>query len=68
MKHLMKSQKDQIYSYLKKRHTLTPLLALNLFGCFCLAERIRDIRNDGHRVITEIVKTKTGKRVARYSI
>jgi hypothetical protein len=36
-------------------------------GITCLAERCRDLRDDGHRINTEIVK-KNGKRFARYRI
>ncbi len=42
--------------------------ALNKFGCFRLAARIADLRNDGMNIKTTIVKLKNKKQVAQYSI
>ena len=60
------SQSDRILSHLKRR-TLTPLQALEHYGCFRLAARISDLRNKGHKITTEIIETN-GKRVARYRL
>ena len=36
----------------------TPIDALNKFGCFRLAARISDLRNDGMLIKTKIISTK----------
>lgn len=48
--------------------TITPLEALNLYGCFRLAARIHDIRKMGYDVRTGSLETESGKRVAVYSL
>jgi len=64
---IMKGQNSQILSYMKEGNSITTLQALELFGCFRLASRINDIKNQGHRVEKEMVKTpNTGKKVAKY--
>jgi hypothetical protein len=63
----MKTQKQQIESYLTKGKSLTPIDALTKFGCFRLAARIADLRNEGLNIATKIV-TKKGKSYASYSI
>ena len=63
----MKTQKQQIEAYLTKGKSLTPIDALTKFGCFRLAARIADLRNEGLNIATKIV-TKKGKSYASYSI
>lgn len=48
----MKSQKTRILSWLKSGRTLTPIQALNKFGCFRLSGRILELRRDGHEIET----------------
>ena len=59
------TQNQQIKSYLEKGKSITPLQALNKFGCFRLAARISDLRNEGLKIATKIV-TKDGKTFAKY--
>tara|TARA_R100001460_G_scaffold101327_1_gene145224 strand:+ start:190 stop:387 length:198 start_codon:yes stop_codon:yes gene_type:complete len=61
------SQNNQILSYLEKGKKITPIDALNKFGCFRLSARILDLRQKGHNIITENI-TKDGKTFARYSL
>ena len=61
------TQNQQIKSYLEKGKTITPIQALNKFGCFRLAARISDLRNDGLNIATKIV-TKEGKSYASYRL
>jgi hypothetical protein len=63
----MKTQNEQIKAYLNKGKSITPLDALNKFGCFRLAARISDLRNDGLKIVTKNV-TKEGKTFASYSL
>lgn len=61
------TQNQQIKSYLEKGKSITPILALEKFGCFRLAARISDLRNDGLNIATKIV-TKDGKTFASYKL
>jgi hypothetical protein len=62
------SQRVEILRHLAKGKSITPLEALDRFGCFRLAARIDEIRASGHNVVTEKVRTSNGARVARYRI
>ena len=62
-----KTQNEQIMTYLSKGKILTPIEALNKFGCFRLAARISDLRSQGHTIWTSNV-TKNGKTFAGYSL
>jgi uncharacterized small protein (DUF1192 family) len=48
-----------------RRKPITPIDALNLYGCFRLSARIMELRADGHNIHTELVQ-KDGKRFAKY--
>lgn len=61
------NQADAILEHLKRGDAITPIDALNLYGCFRLAARIDDLRKSGHFIETEIIK-KDGKKYARYYI
>jgi len=61
------SQNEDIIKHLKKGRKLTAIQALNKFGCFRLAARIDNLRNQGHAIITETIR-KGGKSYARYSL
>lgn len=62
------SQNKQIANYLNKGKKLTPIDALNKFGCFRLAARIADLRNEGMNIVTNTIKLKNKKQIAQYSI
>lgn len=62
------SQTVEILRHLAKGKPITPLEALERFGAFRLAARIQEIRSQGHKVETKKVRTKSGARVARYSL
>jgi hypothetical protein len=61
------SQNALIKAWLLNGRSLTTLEALNMFGCFRLAARISNLRNQGMDIHTEIVEIND-KRVARYSL
>ena len=52
---------------LKNGERVTPLSALEKFGCFRLSARIWDLRDQGHPIITKHITTPQGKVVAEYS-
>ena len=63
------TQEARILAYMKQGHTITPVEALTMFGCFRLGARIADIKADGYLVHTEMIKDpRTGKRYAQYSL
>lgn len=66
----MESQTKRILEHLQSGKSITPIDALNLFGCFRLSARIKDLRDDKFDIRTDI-ETKempdgTIKRYARY--
>lgn len=63
----MKTQKEQIKKYLLSRKTITPIQALNKFGCFRLAAVIYKLKNEGLKIVTEMV-TKDNKTFAKYKL
>lgn len=61
------TQKQMIMNHLRTYGGITPLEALNRYGCFRLGARIADLKNDGIGIRTEMVK-ENGKRYARYTL
>lgn len=61
------TQNQQILAYLEKGKVITPIEALNKFGCFRLAARISDLRKEGLNIATKIM-TKDGKTYASYKL
>ena len=59
------SQNALIKGWLLNGYSITPMEALNMFGCFRLSARIANLRNEGLAVVTDMV-TINDKRVARY--
>ena len=63
----MKSHTTKILSILEKGRSITPIQALEKFGCFRLAARINDLRQAGLEIKTEMIE-KAGKKFARYTL
>ena len=61
-----KSQADRILDYMLAGNAITPLEALNLFGCFRLPARIADIKARGYLVYSEFVNLENQKKVKKY--
>lgn len=61
------SQKDAILEYLLRGHTITPIEALNQFGCFRLADVIFRLKKDGYDIETAMIKDGD-KWYARYRL
>jgi hypothetical protein len=60
------NQCNAILNHLQNGNSITQMEALNMFQCFRLASRVNDLRNDGHKIVTEKVKINSGKTIARY--
>ena len=63
----MTSQADAIALYLESGHDLTPMQALEMFGCFRLAARIKDLRARGYSIET-LEREANGKHFAAYRL
>lgn len=68
-----KSQCEMILKYLQTHTTgITPLQALNKFGCLRLSGRIYDLKDQGYNILTNMVEVKTAdgdvSRVAQYRL
>lgn len=59
------SQEQTILDMLK-RGPVTPIDALQEAGCFRLAARISDLRQQGYPIKTETITTTSGKHIAQY--
>lgn len=59
------SQAELILRALRRGHKITPLYALQKWGCFRLSARILELRQEGWPIQTEKVN---GKPYARYSL
>jgi hypothetical protein len=57
-----------ILGWLQLGKRVTPMLALQLWGCNRLAARIAELKREGWAIKREMVETATGKRVAEYSL
>lgn len=61
------SQLDSVLTYLKTGQRISPLKALELYGCFRLSAIIFNLRQDGYPIVTNRV-TKGNKTWAEYSL
>lgn len=61
------AQIDLILDYMRRRGSITPMIALKEFGCFRLGARIWDLRQRGH-LINAVLISRGGKRFAAYSL
>lgn len=64
---MSRSQTDQIRAALLSGLELTPLDALEKFGCFRLAARVADLRAEGLDIET-VTEVRNGKKFARYRV
>ena len=61
------SQKAEIQAWLERGHRITPIQALDKWGCFRLAARVGELRGDGLEIDTTF-QHKNGKVFARYEL
>ena len=73
MKHIIAntdemSQCEVILKHMKANpEGITPLEAMNFYGIMRLGARVWDLKADGHRIKTETVKRKRGKKTIQYA-
>lgn len=58
----------KIRNALERGEKLTALEILSRFNCMNAKGRIFDLRHDGVPIRTEMIKLKSGKRIAQYSL
>lgn len=62
------SQKEVLLQHLRTHGSITKLDALQLYGIMNTGGRIHELQRDGHPVLSRMVDTHSGKRVAEYYI
>jgi hypothetical protein len=60
------TQEERVLRHLESGQTITALESLPLFNCLRLAAVVHRLRQEGHSIETEMVTTRSGKRIARY--
>lgn len=63
-----KTQCEMILEYLQKFGEITQLEAFSAIGCFRLAARISDLREDGYNISTEMTKGKKSYAIYRLEV
>jgi hypothetical protein len=61
------SQCSAILQHMRTKGSISPLLALKLYGCFRLAARINDLKRGGWFINSTLCE-RNGKRYASYSL
>ena len=61
------TQTEMIRAHLQSGRDLTPIDALNYYGCFRLAARIKELRNQGLPIET-LTEQRDGKTWAKYRL
>lgn len=64
---MKETQCDKILRHLKAGRTITPLEAVNRFGCLALSQRIGDLKREGVKIQSKRVK-RGKKHVAQYRL
>jgi hypothetical protein len=62
------SQCERILAWLASGRPLTTLQAFKRWQITTLSQRCGELRRRGHRIESEIVKTRGGARIARYRL
>ena len=62
----MESQNKAIKAHLEKGNSITAMQALKQFGCFRLAARIKNLKDEGMNIQKIMMKNTEGKRIAIY--
>lgn len=65
---MSETQNLQVLNYLKTGKILTPIEALDMFGCFRLAARIYELKDNGWPIHCERKPTDDKKIVGHYSL
>ena len=64
----MNSQNELILNHLRKGKSITAIQALMEYNCFRLAARIKNLRDEGHKINTVKETLSSKKVIARYTL
>jgi hypothetical protein len=64
----LRGQKKLIFEHLQRRGSITAIEALIIYKCFRLAARVKDLRDYGVSIRTEIRTDPKGAKYARYHL
>jgi hypothetical protein len=64
----MGNQNARIRAHLEAGHSITPLDALELFGCLRLSARIYDLKADGLKIASIPTTVAGGKVISTYRL
>lgn len=62
------SQNNQVLDYIKQNGSITAIEAIVHLKCLRLSARILELRESCHAIKTDLIYTKSRKRIARYSL
>lgn len=62
------TQRKNVLKHLESGREITPLDALEQYGCFRLAAVIWNLRDEGYKIATKTVSNKYGKTFASYKL
>lgn len=62
------TQAQLIRLHLESGHRVTAIDALNFWGCFRLAARIKDLKDEGLNITSRQIKTPGGATISEYWI
>ena len=65
--HREESQSGRILKHMQEGYGITPITALNNYGCFRLAAVIFNLKREGHNIRTTIIR-ENNKKFARYKL
>ena len=65
--HREESQSGRILKHMQEGYGITPITALNKYGCFRLAAVVFDLKREGHNIETTIIR-ENEKKFARYKL
>ena len=65
--HREESQSGRILKHMQEGYGITPITALNNYGCFRLAAVVFDLKREGHNIRTTIIR-ENNKKFARYKL
>jgi hypothetical protein len=62
------SQNEKILGFLRLHGSITPMQALRKFQCYRLGARIYELKKRGNNISSDLIETRGGKTVARYTL
>ena len=62
------TQRNNVLEHLESGREITPLDALEQYGCFRLAAVIWNLRDEGYKISTKTVTSRYGKKFASYKL